>query len=295
MRNEHKAQSFIAFFTSTSLSIIMVFNTGETSEELKAKYNPEGSLLRRVQLRMLDMLLYFDTVCKEQHISYRLEGGTVLGAVRHGGFIPWDDDLDVAIDSKEDYKKLIQYFKQHPHEQFVLQNKETDPGFYNYWFTIRDLKSEYVHQNEETAKLDMLRKYRGLQIDVFPFETKELKGFNSFSRYVSRFRSRFLLVKHHHLSELVYRLQKYILHPFFRGIGFLFGSKRLYRHSYGSPFMYAYSSDALFPYKNVTFEGHEFPAPANTDAYLREHYGEYMDLPSADKRNPHNVTYNIWE
>lgn len=54
MRNEHKAQSFIAFFTSTSQSIIMVFNTGETSEELKAKYNPEGSLLRRVQLRMLD-------------------------------------------------------------------------------------------------------------------------------------------------------------------------------------------------------------------------------------------------
>ena len=76
MRNEHKAQSFIAFFTSTSQLIIMVFNTGETSEELKAKYNPEGSLLRRVQLRMLDMLLYFDTVCKEQHISYRLDGGT---------------------------------------------------------------------------------------------------------------------------------------------------------------------------------------------------------------------------
>ena len=169
MRNEHKAQSFIAFFTSTSQSIIMVFNTGETSEELKAKYNPEGSLLRRVQLRMLDMLLYFDTVCKEQHISYRLDGGTVLGAVRHGGFIPWDDDLDVAIDSKEDYKKILQYLKNHPHPQFVLQHKKTDKGFNNIWFTIRDLKSEYIHLDEETAKHDNLRKYRGLQIDVFPY------------------------------------------------------------------------------------------------------------------------------
>ena len=66
MRNEHKAHSFIAFFTSTSQSIIMVFNTGETSEELKAKYNPEGSLLRRVQLRMLDMLM---TQCAKSSTS----------------------------------------------------------------------------------------------------------------------------------------------------------------------------------------------------------------------------------
>ena len=71
----------------------IVFNTGETQSELRAKYNPEGSILRRAQMRMLDMLIYLDKVCKEQNIPYRIDGGNVLGAVRHGGFIPWDDDF----------------------------------------------------------------------------------------------------------------------------------------------------------------------------------------------------------
>ena len=54
-----------------------VFNTGETQSELRAKYNPEGSILRRAQMRMLDMLLYFDKVCKEQNIPYSIDGGNV--------------------------------------------------------------------------------------------------------------------------------------------------------------------------------------------------------------------------
>ena len=53
----------------------IVFNTGETQSELRAKYNPEGSILRRAQMRMLDMLIYFDKVCKEQKIPYSIDGG----------------------------------------------------------------------------------------------------------------------------------------------------------------------------------------------------------------------------
>ena len=84
-----------------------VFNTGETQGELRAKYNPDGSILRRAQLRMLDMLLYLDKVCKEQQIPYCLDSGNVLGAVRHGGFIPWDDDMDVLLTRYRLKKELI--------------------------------------------------------------------------------------------------------------------------------------------------------------------------------------------
>ena len=85
-----------------------VFNTGETQQQLREKYNPDGSPLRKAQMRMLDMLDYIDTVCREQGIAYRLDSGNVIGAVRHGGFIPWDDDIDIAL-SMSEYKRLCRY------------------------------------------------------------------------------------------------------------------------------------------------------------------------------------------
>ena len=67
----------------------------EIQAKLREKFNPDGSMLRKQQLRMLEILLYIDKVCKENNINYWLSSGTLLGAVRHGGFIPWDDDLDI--------------------------------------------------------------------------------------------------------------------------------------------------------------------------------------------------------
>ncbi len=63
----------------------------------REKYNPDGSRLRCLQLGMLEILKYIDKVCSENNISYWLSSGTCLGAVRHGGFIPWDDDVDIEM------------------------------------------------------------------------------------------------------------------------------------------------------------------------------------------------------
>ena len=67
--------------------------TDTLQNELRERYNPDGSILRKQQLRMLEMLQYIDFVCKKHNIRYWLCSGTLLGAVRHGGFIPWDDDV----------------------------------------------------------------------------------------------------------------------------------------------------------------------------------------------------------
>ena len=104
--------------------MIEIYNTGETSELLREKYNPEGSSLRKAQLRMLDMLIYLDSVCKKIGVPYRLDSGNVIGALRHGGFIPWDDDVDVVVERKY-LNKLSKYLTGHPHPQYVLQNKKT--------------------------------------------------------------------------------------------------------------------------------------------------------------------------
>ena len=82
-----------------------------------SKYNGEGTMLRKAQLRMLDILIAVDKICRKHNIPYWLDYGTLLGAVRHGGFIPWDDDLDISM-MKEDYDRFLTIASKELPEQF---------------------------------------------------------------------------------------------------------------------------------------------------------------------------------
>ena len=149
---------------------------------LRAKYNPDGSELRRAQLRMVDMLKFIDKVCQDNNITYWIDSGTLLGAARHGGFIPWDDDTDVCMPYEDmlKFKKLMLH--NNPSDEFVLQCHETDNGYYGQWIVLRDLKSEYIQDSE----MHQSRKYRGLQVDIFPLENNISTFYFSFSnRFVS--------------------------------------------------------------------------------------------------------------
>ena len=111
----------------------------ENQESLREEYNPEGSELRRLQLRMLDMLVVVDEICRRHDIPYWIEGGTLLGAVRHEGFIPWDDDLDIAL-MKKDYVRLLKCLKEELPAQYRLQTHETDRNYYLAFAKIRETK-----------------------------------------------------------------------------------------------------------------------------------------------------------
>lgn len=268
----------------------MIYNTGETSEELKAKYNPEGSILRKAQLRMLDMLLYIDKVCKENHIEYCLDGGNILGAVRHGGFIPWDDDVDVTLDRKN-YKKLCDYLMRHPHPQYVLQCNATDRQYYGEWSVLRDLKSEYVVD----SIVHNVRKYRGLQVDLFPLETGGSAFIHKLICKINRQNSKYFVGRHPKIAQLFFNIQNNVFFPVIRFLSNVLSRQKYFMFPIGTCWHFKLPYDSMRPIGSVTFEGHEFPAPANLEKYLTEHYGDYMKLPPIDKRDHHKAKYKIWD
>ena len=91
-------------------------------------FNPEGSTLRKHQMKMVEILCVIDKICKKHKINYWLSSGTLLGAVRHHGFIPWDDDLDIEM-LAEDYKRFLSVIQSELPNDLVLQSYKTDPNY----------------------------------------------------------------------------------------------------------------------------------------------------------------------
>lgn len=268
------------------------FNTGETPLELKEKYNPDGSLRRAVQMRLMEMLLYIDSVCKKIGVPYRLDGGNVLGALRHGGFIPWDDDVDIVIE-KQYYDKLCNYLIEHPHPSFVLQSCSTDKGCLRFWNTLRDKNSKYIHRKANV--LNDAFEYQGLQIDLFCYVPGIIPSLHTFSGILFRKSIIPLVGKAFGLAKIAFWFQGHIVNPFFYFLSSLFGDKDYYMHCYGTSFPYRFHKDVLKPYKPLIFEGYEFPGPADPERFCEIVYGNWKDLPDVDKRSHHDVEYILFD
>ena len=271
--------------------MIETFNTGETQESLRQEYNPDGSVLRKAQLRLLDMAIYLQETAKKIDVPCRLDGGNVLGAMRHGGFIPWDDDIDMVVDYK-DFKRLCDYLKAHPHPQFVLQDNDTDPGFYKEWACLRDLKSENrSHDNQQSAdrRMHEAQKFRGLHVDIFPYEGNMIPWLQRLAAKLSVNVNTKLAGRYPLLAQIAYKFLHVIVFPVFRLVGKLFGNPNLYMHSYGAWFYEQNPRRCMIPHKDIIFEGHTFEGPADADELCRIAYGNYMDLPPRDKRDRHKI------
>ena len=267
----------------------------ELQTRLRERFNPDGSSLRRAQLRMLQMLEFIDDVCKNNGIVYWLDSGTLLGAARHGGYIPWDDDTDICM-SAEDYQKFKKIMlSQKLSDEFVLQCDETDNGFYSPWDVLRDLKSEYIQDSELHNK----RKYRGLQVDIF---YQDDRVYESVRKWMSFLYNKLILrvvagksikaCAFRPLLPLNYFLLKKVITPFLH----LVHRKKndYYRMPYGVCFKSIRYKKNIFPVGQIEFEGKMFNAPRNVDEYLKDIYGDWEKIPDVDEIQTHNVELKFY-
>lgn len=248
--------------------------------------------LRACQLKQLSILEEIHRICTKYHIPYWLDGGTLLGAVRHGGFIPWDDDIDIGM-KREDMLRFVQIAPGELSSGLFLQTPESDPTYKTPIVKVRHLNSLCIEFSDD-FNVDY---QKGLYVDIFPFiDYPSVK--KSWIKRVMKSLSKCYSVLHrpHYyslraLGEFFYFGAQYLLSRMCWELFRLFGRKGTYLsntiHNNGYGIMHR--KDEVFPLGTIEFEGKVFSAPHNTDAYLKDLYKNYMEIPPVEKRKVHAI------
>jgi lipopolysaccharide cholinephosphotransferase len=245
--------------------------------------------LKKVQEILWDMYCEMSDIFDKHGIRYFLIQGTLLGAMRHEGFVPWDDDLDVCI-IKDDYDKALQVLRENLSSQYIVHDKLNDPNYFTDDFSkIRHLGSEmWFPQYEAHALLA----YRGMSIDLLRVWKENVFNYKLHYKYLSKKKafyfsfSRIFIEKKFSLRNVLsfcYRLSMF----FFSSILNCFFKKReVYIRD---PLYIAYPPmeiEWIFPLTTSVFNGRLCPVPYNSDAVLTRHYGDWRKYIDEAKRIP---------
>ena len=244
--------------------------------------NIDPKTLREAQLIMLDSLIEFDRICKKYNFDYWLDSGTLLGAVRHKGFIPWDDDIDISM-PVEDYRAFAKIAPKELPQDMFFQNKITDPTFPFDYMKIRSNRATIIEFHEKDKDITY---HQGVFVDIFPmFAIKETKLNHLFYEYAFS-TIRFFSAKKFDCTRIRKVIKKSIekLH-----LGWDKKDDTSVIYSGKMPDVAgAFKYNAIYPLKKIEFEGFEFYAPNDPHHYLENIYSfNYMELPPIDKRATH--------
>ena len=256
--------------------------------QLRERFNPDGSKLREMQLAALNILDAVDAVCCRNNIPYWLASGTLIGAIRHGGFIPWDDDLDIEIRYSDKQRFIEACIRELP-EHFKLQCHATDSRYHLNILKVRDIRTSIVEScNLGLNKYPVNYEYSGYFIDIFTVEPSRLPFLE-----VANLMTKGLLAAKHILKvpnwvvNLLYSVNQFIF-ALFRLINQLLPKAKYWFHSYGSIFKTRRVEHEMIPPIECKFENNYYFIPNNADSYLRRIYGDYMTLPPMTQQKPHH-------
>lgn len=269
----------------------------------------ENNKLRELQLCELEILKYLINICEENNITYYISGGTYLGAVRHKGFIPWDDDVDIAI-PRTDYEKLIKIFKKEKHGKYKLLTYEDTEETVHYQAKLTDTSIKVVNTSGKNEQI------WSAWIDIFPLDgmpnNRLMSAIHKFHLLYLRARLKFTCFDDQvNLKEKNRPLIEKIL--IWIGLHTKFGrnkqsiyylnkiDKTLKKYSEKDSkvyvnFMGAYKFKSILNKQEIyaegatyEFEGLKLNGPKEYDKYLSHIYGDYMTIPKKEEQNKHNT------
>lgn len=265
--------------------------------------------LRKLQLTELEILKQVVKICKENNITYYISGGTFLGAVRHKGFIPWDDDIDVAM-PRSDYEKFRKIANEKLPKKYKYRNFKTDEEIKTCFSRVEDKKIKV--KDTSAQKVD----FRNAWIDIFPLDGMPK---NKIKFFIRKYRLLYLrmMLQYSQYSTIVNQdlpdrpLHERILINIGKIINFeKFLDTRKYMYKIDKTLQKVSEKDSIYymnflgiyKFKSVMvkddiykegalyeFEGEYFNAPKEYDKYLTQIYGDYMKVPKKENRNKHHI------
>lgn len=262
----------------------------------------EKKQLRDLQLAELQILQDFKELCRTHELTFFITAGTLLGAVRHGGFIPWDDDIDVIM-PRADFDRLAMICREKTPAGYFYQDRVSDP-YYPYFFS----KLRHAGTIVEEPALLHVPMHKGIYIDIFPLDIcpdGELGG-RVYFKWVEQLQCAIMAqvnpdfvcgYKKWHMRLLHYLLSKVPLNcvdgiwNFTRSVLRIFCSAGRWSTacaSHGYPFE-VYDPMWFSSSKEFAFEGVSVPAPCGWQALLHNMYGDYMTLPPEQERQGHFI------
>ena len=280
----------------------MVNATGLTTTEIQGLLT--NSKLKKLQEIELFILKDIIKICEKFNIEYFMTCGSVLGAVRHGGFIPWDDDTDIGM-TRDNYDKFLSIAISELDENLFLQNIYTDSDSPYCYTKIRRNNTKLI-----VYKVRNINCHQGIFVDIVPFD-KTPDDF--ILRKIHIAKTRLYGILHYAKQNLDYdrrsgtlevncryilhRFRQYIVKPIPKRLLFNLLDKERRRYNNKSIKSESYISfdhprgnkDHIFPVKKIKFEDIYANVPNNCDAYLTILYGDYMTPPPPNKRQAHNM------
>ena len=253
--------------------------------------------IRKLQMYELDILLEVGRICRENNITYYLGEGTLLGAVRHNGFIPWDDDVDILM-MREDYERFMEIAPKQLPPSLVLQNYKTTKRFFLFAAKVRMKDNTDFYQYDVANILD----YNGPYIDIFPLDyvpqrTSPMQWFISkkvtLFRWILFYRSKVLKKPKNRKKLLAYHMRHFfhmafLLNSIDKSIQkYNSNSKKRYVVNYPSYYDTVSNTFPNYMYGEpifIDFEGHSMPVPSEYHHILTSIYGNYAILPPVSKR-----------